>query len=199
MEINRAAIEINKVPEFRAFIDSGTDWVTVSGFVLTLIVFVIGTILTIRNFNETIKGQKEIAREGSLKSSRQNWINDLRDTCSAYVAAVLNVQRLWNLREGTAGSRTALAHEHYDSYVREHSQWAAAHVEAMKEVRCLGAKIELLLNPNEDDSKVLIAAVSTAMTVCDNVGNHAEQPCNEIVERTQIILKQEWERAKAGK
>lgn len=207
MGILNSVVTIQRVPTL--VVETGTDWVTLGGFALTLSVFVLGTFLTIRNFNKTTVSQENIASKNNetlqniaamntLKSNRQTWINDLRNTCAQYISAILNVQRLNNYYEARKAPWLALQAENPEEHSRLFADWAADHVNAMKEVKFLKAKIELLLNPDEVDSKQLLTAVLEAQNKCDAAGNGAARPCELIVEHCQVILKQEWERVKAG-
>ncbi|HCE6723030.1 hypothetical protein ACR3H8_01125 [Pseudomonas aeruginosa] len=158
---------------------------------------------TIVNQNQalerTIASQELVARQNSLKASRQAWINDLRDVCADYVAAVMNIQRLknyWEVSKGAYQSKLltdpALAHQ-------MQTEWADSHIGAMKEAKRLKCKIELLLNPQEEDSKQLMVAAEDALRECDKPGAAADEHCAILVEYCQTILKQEWEKAKAGR
>ncbi|MDF3863505.1 hypothetical protein P3W53_03465 [Pseudomonas denitrificans (nom. rej.)] len=157
---------------------------------------------TIDNQNQalerTIASQELVARQNSLKASRQAWINDLRDACADYVAAVMNIQRLNNYWEGSQGvyrnkviTDPPLAHQ-------MHSDWAASHISAMKEAKRLKCKIELLVNPEEIDSTQLMFAANDALRDCDQPGIAADEHCAILIDYCQTILKQEWEKAKAG-
>ncbi|EIU3489690.1 TPA: hypothetical protein NID39_005328 [Pseudomonas aeruginosa] len=158
---------------------------------------------TIVNQNQalerTIASQELVARQNSLKASRQAWINDLRDVCADYVAAVMNIQRLNNYWEGSKGAIQSklltdppLAHQ-------MQTEWADSHIGAMKEAKRLKCKIELLLNPEEEDSKQLMGAAEDALRECDKPGAAADEHCAILVEYCQTILKQEWEKAKVGR
>ncbi|RJG10970.1 hypothetical protein D3879_14930 [Pseudomonas cavernicola] len=196
MGIENSIITINRVPELRALIDTGTDWLTLGGFLLTVVVFALGTWATIYNFKKTILSQEKVSKANALKVSRQDWINELRDTCSEFISAALTVQRLCNVHELQRALREKLALDKSEEYSRIISQWTSDHVGAMADVNRLKAKIQLLSNPNEGNFIALIGHVETALEVCNQDGNSAAAPCKLIVEVTQEILKTEWERVK---
>lgn len=242
MKYETSVVYLEQVPKI--LVDSGFDWATFWSFSATVAIFLLGTYLTIRNFNKTIVSQEKVALENfelqkrlisiqevsanqnfelqkeliasqdlaakqnfeiqkemiasqeivatqaSLKTSRQNWINDLRDACAIYIAAALNVQRLNLYRE--AAEPWALG----DTALRD---WSFSHIQAMKELVSLKAKIELLLNPSEPESQKLLVLIGELHSKCDQAGGPAESICESVVESCQVILKEEWEKAKSGK
>ncbi|MBN2990350.1 hypothetical protein JWR97_01680 [Pseudomonas cedrina subsp. fulgida] len=243
MDFETSLVYLEQVPKI--FVDTGFDWATFWSFAATVSIFVLGTYLTIRNFNKTIisqekvaldnfelqqrlivsqevsasqnfelqkemiasqdlaakqafavqkemiQSQEVVAAQASLKSSRQNWINDLRDACALYISAALNVQRLNLYRE---------AAERFwsedDTALRD---WSLSHIQAMKELVSLKAKIELLLNPSELESQQLMECINELHDECDQAGGPAKLICGNVVLRCQTILKKEWEKAKSGK
>lgn len=243
MNFETSLVYLQQVP--KVFVDTGFDWATFWSFAATVSIFVLGTYLTIRNFNKTIisqekvaldnfelqqrlivsqevsasqnfelqkemiasqdlaarqafavqkemiQSQEVVAAQASLKSSRQNWINDLRDACALYISAALNVQRLNLYRE---------AAERFwsedDTALRD---WSFSHIQAMKELVSLKAKIELLLNPSEPESQQLVESINELHAECDQAGGPAKLICENLVVRCQTILKKEWEKAKSGK
>lgn len=194
MAIENSIVTIHRVPDL--VIQSGPDWTAICGFILTAVVVAVGAWATIKSHEKTIGSQEKISAVNFLKASRQVWINDLRDTCSEFIASAMNVQRLKNANAAQATFHGTLPAE---EFARIHSKWVSDHIESMKETKRLKAKIELLLNPDEADSKELMKAVIDALNNCNNEGNGAAAPCASIVEHCQVILKQEWERVKVGK
>ncbi|MBK5437968.1 hypothetical protein JFV30_14400 [Pseudomonas sp. TH32] len=242
MKFETSLVYLEQIPEI--VVNSGFDWATFWSFSATVSIFVLGTYLTIKNFNKTIVSQEKVALENfelqrklissqetsanqnfelqkemiasqdlaakqtfeiqkemiasqeivaaqaSLKTSRQNWINDLRDACATYISAALNLQRLNLYREAAPSWHSG------DTALRE---WSFSHIQAMKELVSLKAKIELLLNPSEPESQELLECVNELHNACDQAGGPAKSICENVVARCQIILKKEWEKAKAGR
>ncbi|MBK5541476.1 hypothetical protein JFV28_20600 [Pseudomonas sp. TH05] len=60
----------------------------------------------------------------------------------------------------------------------------------------LGAKIQLLSNPNEPDFEKLNAEVNSALKFASTPGSNVYDNCGRIVELAQQILKTEWNRVK---
>lgn len=234
MNFETSLVYLEQVPKI--IVDSGFDWATFWSFSATVVIFLLGTYLTVRNFNKTIVSQEKVARENfeiqknliasqdlsakqgfdvqkemilsqervaaqaSLKTSRQSWINDLRDTTALFVAAALNVQRLnvyWESKQSSMSQRDGVVD--YSAFDRLHTEWSTSHVQSIKELISLKAKIELLLNPEEIDSKEFIKAVNELRDECDQAGGPAKELTKNVVYWCQHILKQEWEKAKLGK
>lgn len=139
---------------------------------------------------EMIASQEVVAAQASLKTSRQNWINDLRDACAIYIAAALNVQRLNLYREAAEPWVSG------DAPLRD---WSFSHIQAMKELVSLKAKIELLVNPSEPESEKLLSLITELHDECDQADGPAKSICERVVVSCQVILKKEWEKAKSGK
>ncbi|MBZ9780877.1 hypothetical protein K9857_04840 [Pseudomonas sp. REP124] len=215
MKYETSVVYLEQIPKI--VVDTGFDWSNLWTFFATVLVFMLGTYLTIRNFNKTVASQEAlaaenakiqrenissqelIAKQGSLKASRQNWINELRDTCAQYIAAALNVQQLNVYREAAQPSWNLQRIN--DSVIANEVQadWSVSHIQAMKELVSLKAKLELLLNPEEVDSKEFMKAVNELHKECDQPGGPAKAVAGNVVYWCQHILKQEWEKAKAGK
>ncbi len=160
---------------------------------------------------EMIESQELVARLNSLKASRQNWINDLRDASSQFVASALNVSNLISVKRQFGSYWAELEKCDPVEHARVRAVWAVDHNEAVKEVRRLSAKIELLLNPKEEESKSLLESIRDMEFKCGQESLEAEpgvmvdsspkdldEPSRELIQRCQVILKNEWEKAKAG-
>ena len=218
MKYETSVVYLEQVPKI--VVDTGLDLPTLISFAVTILIFALGTWLTLRNSDEnskqqtlnlkeslahqeqsltrTIESQEGVASKNSLKASRQGWINDLRDATSQYVAATMNVQRLNNFRQQRSRYWERLEEKDFAEHSRSFSEWAVDHIEAVKEVKRLKAKIELLLNPVEEASMKLMEAVEEAERQCDTSGSSLVNPCRDIITCCQVILKNEWEKAKSG-
>ncbi|MFK5733834.1 hypothetical protein KW869_09870 [Pseudomonas urmiensis] len=214
MNYETAVVYLEQLP--KVVLETGFDWPTFWSFSATALLFFLGTQLTIRNFKRTIESQERvakdqqevqrdniasqelIAKQNSLKASRQNWINDLRDTCAGYIAEALNVNRLNVYWESARVRYFEYLEAKPEIAYQMHSDWTNSHVLAMKNLVSLKAKIELLLNPEEVDSKELMKAINDLHRECDRAGGPAKDLAQTVVEWCQNILKQEWEKAKSG-
>lgn len=215
MKYETSVVYLEQVP--KVVVDTGFDWSNLWTFFATIVIFMLGTYLTIRNFNKTVSSQESvaaenakiqrenissqelIAKQSSLKVSRQNWINELRDTCAQYIAAALNVNQL-NIYWDAAQESWKLQRIN-DSVIANQIQadWSVSHMQAKKELVSLKAKLELLLNPEEVDSKEFMKAVEELHKECDQPGGPAKKLAENVVWWCQHILKQEWEKAKLGR
>jgi hypothetical protein len=119
----------------------------------------------------------------TITTSRQQWINNLRETISDFLAKANTVY--------------GLAKNHY---ANEQS------ILRIEQLAQLNYKIHLLINPNEEDhSKLarLVDYISSSLNklaktedidLIHEVGDKQE----ELIKLSQQILKREWERVKAG-
>lgn len=207
MKYETSVVYLEQLPKIS--VDTGFDWASLWTFLATVVIFMLGTYMTIRNFNKTVRSQEKvadinsktqrdlllsqesIARQSSLKASRQNWINDLRNTTADYIASALNLQRLNLYREAVGDSWGA-----NDPHL---TAWSHQHIQSVKELVSLKSKIELLLNPDELDSKQMMKSVNELREKCDQAGGPAKELSESVVKCCQHIVKQEWEKAKSGK
>jgi len=209
-----SVVYLEQVP--KVVVDTGFDWSNLWTFIATVAIFILGTYLTIRNFNKTvasqervaaetaniqrssISSQENIAQQNSLKTSRQNWINDLRDTTAQFIAGALNVQRLNIYHEAVQPTWQLQGQKNPEAADRARAEWASSHIQAIRELVGLKSKIELLLNPDEEESKSFLAEVNNLHKFCDQAGGPAKNIAADVVSKCQVILKQEWEKAKSG-
>lgn len=196
MRYETSVVYLEQLP--KVVIDSGTDWVTLGGFISTVIVFVLGTIVTVYSFRKTVKSQEQIATSNSLKASRQAWINDLRDSLAAFVASAITVEELRQEMGVWLVQKRILASNEREMFLRENPEWSHSFDTAIGGVRRLKAKIELLLNPTEPDSEKLLGLADQIVERCNSRHCDLGALCVEIVQVCQVILKSEWERVKVG-
>lgn len=152
-----------------------------------LVAVIVGPIVSLniakRQFNANV-----------LSVNRQEWINTLRDQISELVAQTIILRR------------------EVEQYRKEPDR-IFARTEGV--VRC-ALKIQLLINPKEADhvhlvnsiGKLMILVAKTAAKTADKVAEKVEDQDmdsqfrvirDEIVSKSQEILKREWERVKEGK
>ena len=114
--------------------------------------------------------------------SRQHWINDLRDAIADFNAKASMIY--------------SLARNHYAD---EHS------IPRIEELVQLNYKIELLINPNEEDHAKIVkivdhitASLSLAKVRANEIGDELDGKKEELISLAQKVLKREWERVKKG-
>lgn len=194
MTIENVMMTLNRIPEIKAVVDSGTDWKVLYGFAATALIVVLGAVVTIYTFRRTVAGQEKITKSLAIKDSRQAWINELRTACSEYVAAImmLNAQRK-NAPEFNNYVMTMVSDEASSKAIME---WNKTKQEFQTSILILKAKITLLSNPSEALFMDLIKAVESANKKADTIDSNVEGECDKIIEFAQKILKIEWDRTR---
>jgi hypothetical protein len=121
-----------------------------------------------------------VANKQIIAPIRQAWINSLRDR----TAELINTAHWFYI----AGKGDALAAEDEE-----------AEIEVGRKMLFLQRQVELMLNPNEEDHKLLAASLSL---VVSSVNAHGKgfmdfpDNCENAKTICQKILKREWERVK---
>jgi hypothetical protein len=133
----------------------------------------------------SLKNQLDISvnsiNKDILSKNRQEWINTLRDCVSDYLSSH-ELSKLI-VKHDKKGTDTP------PEYRTEFKTWQS-----------LTYKIQMLLNPNEEKSKKLFDLMRNLNLATDYYSNAKENEYesikNKIIETTQLILKEEWERVK---
>lgn len=196
MAIENVMMTLNRIPEIRAVLDTGTDWKILGGFLLTVVAVALGSIVTVVTFKRTVQSQEKLARAVAIKDSRQAWINDLRMTCADYVASVDVLQFHTDKKQIYqifVDKITAIDASKGAELV---AAWESEKRKVKQEALALKARIELLSNPNEEEFIQLIKLANEAIQATDKVGGDSRGACDAVVKQTQVILKTEWTRAK---
>jgi len=194
--IENMIVTLNRLPEIKAVVDTGTDLVTLFGFLLTAIAVLAGAGVSAFIYKGTASNQMTLAKAVAIKESRQAWINELRDTCADYVAAICTMQ-IHTESDGNNKEFIQIVNSRDPSGAAAFvDSWGAEKRTLMMSVFSLGAKIQLLANPGEPVFQELLAAVQRAADEVSISKGGAAKACEEIISLTQRILKAEWERAK---
>ncbi len=114
--------------------------------------------------------------------SRQRWINDLRDAIADFNAKASMIYSLAR-----------------NNYADEHS------IPRIEEMVQLNYKIELLINPNEEDHArlaQLVTNIASSLRLAKvkkaNIDTNLDEKQGELISLSQKILKREWKRVKKG-
>jgi hypothetical protein len=229
-----SVVYLEQVPKLS--LDTGFDLATFLSFLVTVIIFVLGTWLAIRNSNKntaeqrrmfddsmirqdasaneqrdafektirsqertlevTIKSQESIARSNAVKVSRQDWINELRNSCAKYISTVLVIslhaeQKKSNddFAEILAKTDPARASELLSNWHNELSRLRTIAYEQKY-------KIELLSNPSEVLFQNLCAEVLHAIRISQESPQDVIISCDKITSLASEILKIEWDKTK---
>jgi hypothetical protein len=167
---------------FQAFLHSIplTVWTfsVVVSTVTALVAVIIGPLIQLH------VAKKQI-RSTTVSANRQAWINTLRDNLATIRAYSSDVREL------------RAAHTHDPAL-------AAKIQEEARQAKILIAKVDLSLNPHEQDHQDLLRAVQRLSNVSDSVapdktkGAEWEQAVQDFMTQAKSILKAEWERVKKG-
>ena len=197
--IENMMLTIHRVPEI--VLNTGTDYKILAGFALTALAVLAGSWATAYTFKKTVVSQEGIATAGAIRSSRQAWINELRDACANHVAAVMQISDLRTQRDQWLTEKrvhmTPLAA--YQYFENENPHWAGYSSAAVHQARMLRAKVELLLNPDEQETVDLLASLDAIYVGAANDAEDLSDLCEVVVSRAQKIIKAEWRRTKLGK
>lgn len=140
-----------------------------------LVAVIVGPIVSFRIAKRQISAS-------TVTISRQRWINDLRD-------AIANFNAKASMIYGLAKNNYA----NKDSIPR------------IEELVQLNYKIELLINPSEEDHAKIVkivnhitASLSLAKVRANEIGNELDGNKEELISLAQKVLKREWKRVKKG-
>jgi len=174
-----------------------SDWKDQMPWVVALLIGLSSVAITIllgrrqissseRIFSKQIETSKEIAsldfKKVVISGNRQEWINGLRDNLSNYLAKSESYSIALLNPTNTADKLQSLINER------------------LSEILALEAKIVLMLNSNEEDSKELIKflGIYTKCIFGEAITQPVEVLKQKIMEIAKKILKAEWERVKKG-
>ena len=205
-----ADVAISEIPKIVVEIPSTTDWFSIGSIALTALIVVGTTVMTIRNLTKTIKLQENLADKNSnteleksrreqLARNRQAWINNLRDYVADFIAAVCRVD------DFTKTSDTKLKifqKQSNDIQIQSMMSMYESTDHWLAQALSLKAKINLHLNPLEQDSIELLALLNSVYQLAESseLENEHGQALGELISniesKIQTILKTEWERVK---
>lgn len=191
--IKTKPINIESIPEIKINIKQPINWYMILLPITTIIIVIIGFLMTrkqleektkesINSFDKTIEKQTELSKNEIklevLSKNRQNWINSLRDELSKFMGTIKTIDNKHRMMSSKAD---------------------ASEINSFKdEINNLGVlkyKIYLLLNPEEDDNKILLKKIEEIILMA----YQKEQPdekLDEMIIISQKILKEEWKRVK---
>lgn len=202
-ETSAIELEVPSFPELS--ISTSTDWVAVLGFAITALIVLITSRQTVNHSVELISSQEKLSRDSAKENiglaraeltakNRQEWINTLRNDLAKFIASTNAVWDLERIKSGRAEVLAGLGNPEYA--MKELFEWSISYNKAFQESEGLAAKIKLLLNPNESDSKELSKLLDESLNFVKAKKSPSEIH-KQIVALSQNILKKEWERVKA--
>lgn len=162
----------------------------------TAIIAVIGAVIvtpfiTLRVARIQTETSLAVARLGIAANvvsiNRQRWIDDLRNLVAEFQTTIISLRRLSHL----VASRQVSGECEWDRSL------------GFEKAVLLRSRLALLINPSEEDHKQLLILVDMALSIAqtppeqDTLKIETELR-SDIEQKTQNILKEEWQRVKAG-
>lgn len=144
--------------------------------------------------HEAAAREQEKLRAEAIAASRRVWINNLRDETSNFIAETYG---MWDLHLQKIGRAEVLQAMGDSAFAMEElGQWSIRYGIVLTAMERSRAKVALLLNPNEDASKELLAAMDDSMRALTEKKN-PKQENSRVIALLQPVLKSEWRRVKA--
>lgn len=207
--LDTGILSLAKLPTI--VVDSGFGWDVVFASVLGAILgaTIPGFIsyCAISNSAKTMKAErdehakyaKEQLRAQLVSSSRQQWINTLRDCAANYLSVANKLNNLQILITNELKKDKAKDDPHYLGLLKEESA-------VKSDLTFLKVKIEMLLNPEEHESNAVITELTEFTEISNKFSPGDEHDTNRIMEifkkvkeNIQLICKAEWEKIKEFK
>lgn len=204
MTLDAMMLGVYTIPEIK--LNSGTDWLALSGVLLTAVIVAIGAWTTIKNFRATTESQEHIAERNATEQlehskaqnvakNRQEWINSLRMAVSEFIAACFDIRALKQLSVKTY----KLEPEYFEDQIdlqRHEMEMQSKLIRAEGEAKKQLALIELYINPDEQDSIELVHLAHIFNNQCGDLTFSISYEADTLIKVSQGILKTEWERVK---
>ncbi|MCA8231724.1 hypothetical protein [Burkholderia vietnamiensis] len=212
-------IAVSKIPNLSISTNSSTDYVSLCAIIFSFAIAILSFWVTIYVIKRNGKDQIKIANDNSLdlqkisydnrsieiqtwiSTSRQNWINNLRDSVAEFISTgthLTNLAKKMKLEQEELAKAGAPHKEQLESYSKNRSVFDNTQRDLIKHE----LKIKLLLNETENDSKLLITAMANYRNATfDDKTKLPDFPAlktslDSIVNSTRSILSNEWRRAK---
>jgi hypothetical protein len=203
--IENLMVTLHRLPEIKAVVDTGTDLVTLFGFVLTAIAVIVGALYNTHTFKRSVESQERVAkgsaevlraqgRSEAIAMNRQQWINGLRDELSHFLSLGYDVHTLAQFIVDTTWMDSSIPEDqakNLELYRLRYSDFS----DKVARSRFHFAKVELFLNPAEAESKELVDIMSEYISEAVTYGDILDSG-NRAVMAAQVILKNEWEKVK---
>ena len=150
-------------------------YISVLSALTALVAVIVGPIVSFKIAKRQISAS-------TVTTSRQRWINDLRDAIADFNAKASMIYSLG-----------------INHYANEHS------IPRIEELVQINYRIELLINPSEEDHAKIVKIVDdittsfmSAVAQKEKIGDELNGKQKELISLAQKVLKHEWERVKKG-
>jgi len=186
MAIDNLMVTLNRLPPLR--VDTGTDWVTLFGFLVTVIAVVTAAWYNSYTFKINAHAYRKQSKSEFLAKSRLEWIALFREHVSAFLAqgeGVYEAAKAMRI-EGTLPGLVV-----NDAVCPKPREFA----DQLAKARLHLAQIELLVSPNSSDSPALVEAMKEYLAAAVQ---HEEISAKGqvLVNMTQRVLAREWSKVK---
>lgn len=145
---------------------------------------------------EHARHAKEQLRGELVSSSRQTWINELRDSAAKYISVANKLNNYQIMITKAFKENNQINDENY-------RQLRLDETGAKSELSYLRAKLEMLMNPNEKESVEIMKALERFTDITNNYTPGKDHDFDEIFEQVKIIKtniqnisKSEWNKIK---
>jgi hypothetical protein len=213
MKYETSVVYVEQLP--KVVVDTGFDLTTLMGFLVTVVLFGLGTWLAMRNadknsavqrdllrlslesqaasLNEQITAQEKISKSNALKTSRQEWINSLRSEIAHLLSVAHEIHSLaYDVKAMKIGGDTEAA---ILSSWKDHREKSDKFYAFVAKARFHVSNIQLHLNPAESESQALQEQIEQLIANAYENQRIADQ-IDKIIRISQTILKKEWVRVK---
>jgi hypothetical protein len=203
--ITKSEIIVEKLPVININQNPSLDYVAIGSFILAILSFLI-TILVIKwngsDQNNIAKATRSAEFEKWISNSRQNWINDLRNTISEFISTgfymIRNIQIMHS-----ADNQMTETDSPESGFLQIKIDLDLEFNKALRELLKHEFKVKLLLNKNESESANLIKAMNTfrMSTIYDKKTKSIDtlamgHSLEKIEEHASTILSEEWKKTK---
>jgi hypothetical protein len=153
------------------------DIAPIAAAVTAIVAVIVGPLVTLTVAKRQIEASKKTAdlqaRSNVLSKSRQEWINTLRNEIAGFMSSM-----------GHALPATI-------------SDTSGATLQLTKDVRLHYAKVQLLINPKEEDHQAVVLKMASMIQQMSQLNLSFEDANLELTALAQKVLKREWERVKS--
>lgn len=200
--VHHTYLNVSHIPE--VILQTGFSWDSlISGLVagsIPAIVAIIAMRSNSKNIQDERRHQSELANKNInmqiTSASRQVWINDLREAASKYLGGVTAAMNSNN----SLAYEVSVGNENSDIY----NKYQDEAYRTMSELSMLDAKIILLLNPDEPESKRVIDVLYQTKTYLNTDRSTTYQidvkdiePFREELRKSiYAVIKKEWVKLK---
>lgn len=152
------------------------DIAMIGSALTALIAVIVGPLVTLAVARRQVEASKRAAdlqaRSNVLSKSRQEWINTLRSEIAGFMSCI--------------GHAIPAAISGGDG----------ATLQTTKDIRLHYAKVQLLINPKEEDHQALVLKMASMVQQLSQLSFGFEEANAELAALAQKVLKREWERVK---